>query len=140
MKSVGWHETYHRIFSVSAAARQTNSIRQARLLDGSNPRNRYDCRFVRCILSYDMARQKTDSTVLTIRVPASLGQRLAREARRRRQTRSEVARAILEAELAAGGPDLATEARRQSRLVRRRASEREAIEFILDVADITPRR
>lgn len=82
-----------------------------------------------------MARPKTDSTVLTIRVPASLDRRLAREARRRRQTRSEVARAILEAELGVPGMDLATEARRQSLLVRRRASEREAIRFILDVAD-----
>ena len=82
-----------------------------------------------------MARAKVDSTVLTIRVPTSLDRRLAREARRRRQTRSEVARSILEAELGAGGADLASEARRQSMLVRRRASEREAIEFILDVAD-----
>ena len=87
-----------------------------------------------CILSYSMARPKTDSTVLTIRVPASLDRRLAREARRRRQTRSEVARSILEAELGAGGADFATEARRQSLLVRRRASEREALAFILDVA------
>lgn len=88
-----------------------------------------------CILSYTMARPKTDSTVLTLRVPASLDRRLAHEARRRRQTRSEVARAILEAELGSGGADLATEARRQSLLVRRRASEREAMEFMLDVAD-----
>ncbi len=87
-----------------------------------------------------MARPKTDSTVLTIRVPVSLDRRLAREARRLRQTRSEVARAILEAELGAGGAELAAEARRQSLLVRRRASEREAIEFILDVADTTRRR
>jgi mRNA interferase MazF len=43
-----------------------------------------------------MARPKTDSTVLTIRVPVSLDRRLAREARRRRLTRSEVARAILD--------------------------------------------
>lgn len=88
---------------------------------------------------YTMARPKTDSTVLTIRVPASLDRRLAREARRRRLTRSEVARAILEAELGDAGAELAAEARRQSLLVRRRASEREAIRFILDVAD-TARR
>lgn len=82
-----------------------------------------------------MARPKTDSAVLTIRVPVSLDRRLAREARRRRQTRSQVARAILEAELGGTGTDLAAEARRQSLLVRRRPSEREAIRFILDVAD-----
>lgn len=87
-----------------------------------------------------MARPKIDSTVLTIRVPAALDRRLAREARRRQQTRSEVARAILEAELGSGEPDLAAEARRQSLLVRRRASEREAIDFILNVADTTRRR
>jgi len=75
--------------------------------------------------------------VLTIRVPAVLERRLSREARRRRQTRSEVARAILEGELGSSEPDLTSEARRQSLLVRRRASEREAIDFILNVADTT---
>ena len=89
---------------------------------------------------YIVARPKTDSAVLTIRVPASLDRRLAREARRRRQTRSEVARAILDAELGAGDTDLRAEARRQSLLVRRRASERDALTFILDVADTTRRR
>jgi predicted transcriptional regulator len=84
-----------------------------------------------------VARPKTDSTVLTIRVPAVLDRRLSREARRRRQTRSEVARAILEGELGSSEPDLVSEARRQSLLVRRRASEREAIDFILNVADTT---
>lgn len=87
-----------------------------------------------------MARPKSDSTVLTIRVPASLGRRLTREARRRRQSRSEVARSILEAELEGGAPDLAAEARRQSLLARRRPSERDAIRFILDVADAELRR
>lgn len=87
-----------------------------------------------------MARPKSDSTVLTIRVPAALDRRLAREARRRRQTRSEVARTILEAELNGTGADLAAEARRQSLLVRRRASEREAMQFILDVADTARER
>ena len=89
---------------------------------------------------YIVARPKTDSAVLTIRVPASLDRRLAHEALRRRQTRSEVARAILDAELGAGGTDLQAEARRQSLLVRRRASEQDALAFILDVADTTRRR
>lgn len=81
-----------------------------------------------------MARPPSNSTVLTLRVPAALDRRLAREARRRRQTRSEVARAILEATLGGNEPDLAGEARRQSLLVRRRRSEREALDFILNVA------
>ena len=41
-----------------------------------------------------MARATSDSAVLTIRVPAALEKRLAREARRRRLTRSEVARLV----------------------------------------------
>lgn len=82
-----------------------------------------------------MARAKTESAVLTIRVPASLDRRLAHEARRRGQTRSQVARAILDAELGGAGTDLPAEARRQSLLVRRRRSERDALRFILDVAD-----
>lgn len=86
-----------------------------------------------------MSRPKTDSTVLTIRVPAALKRRLTREARRRRRTRSEVARAILEAELTSHEPDLATEARRQSLRVRRRPSERDVMAFILNVADDTAR-
>jgi predicted transcriptional regulator len=82
-----------------------------------------------------MARPKIDSAVLTLRVPAALDRKLGREARRRRQTRSEVARHILEAGLSATEPDLATEARRQSRLVRRRRSEREALDFIERASD-----
>jgi hypothetical protein len=82
-----------------------------------------------------MARPKIDSAVLTLRVPAALDRKLGREARRRRQTRSEVARHILEAGLGATEPDLAAEARRQSRLVRRRRSEREALDFIERASD-----
>ena len=44
-----------------------------------------------------MARAKTDSTVLTIRVPERLDRQLGREARRRGRTRGHVARSILEA-------------------------------------------
>jgi len=46
-----------------------------------------------------MARRKTDSTVLTLRLSAALDRKLAREAHRRRQTRSAVARRLLEAGL-----------------------------------------
>lgn len=87
-----------------------------------------------CILSY-MSRPKTTAAVLTVRVSAALERQLAREARRRRTTRSEVARAILEAGVGQGGPDLAAEARRQSLLVSRRRSERDALAFAADAAD-----
>ena len=86
-----------------------------------------------------MARPKSDSTVLTIRVPAALEKRISREARRRRQTRSEVARAAIEAGLGGGGAaaDFAAEARRQSRLVSKSRSEREILRFITEIADTT---
>ncbi|MBI1876077.1 MAG: DUF3018 family protein [Acidobacteria bacterium] len=83
-----------------------------------------------------MSRPKTDSTVLTIRVPITLDRRLAREARRRRKTRSEIARTILEGGLAGDGQDAAAEARRQSLLVGRHRSERQAMRFIVDAADL----
>lgn len=83
-----------------------------------------------------MARAKTDSTVLTIRVPERLDRRLGREARRRGTTRSHVARSILEAGLDTGEPDIAVEARRQSLLVARRRSEREALTFVLGAAGL----
>ncbi|OLC40117.1 MAG: hypothetical protein AUH43_27160 [Acidobacteria bacterium 13_1_40CM_65_14] len=81
-----------------------------------------------------MARPKNESTVLTIRVPAPLDRQLAKEARRRRMTRSEVARSILESGLGRR-VDLASEARRQSRLVSRRRSERDALAFTGAAAD-----
>ena len=84
-----------------------------------------------------MSRSRIESAVLTIRVPAMLDRRLAREARRRRQTRSEVARAILQERFGeVDQPDAAAEARRQSLLVSRRRSEREAVAFTLGVADL----
>ena len=76
---------------------------------------------------------------MTIRVPSALEKRLSREARRRRQTRSEVARAALEAGL--GGRDsaaeFAAEARRQSLLASSQPSERETLDFLLEIADTT---
>ena len=84
-----------------------------------------------------MARPKTDSAVLTIRVPAALDRRLDREARRRRTTRSDVARAVLEAGLGTGEPDMQADARRQSLLVSRRRSDRDAIQFATRAADKT---
>jgi plasmid stability protein len=84
-----------------------------------------------------VSRVAKTSAVLTIRIDASLTRSLAREARRRRKTKSEVVREILAAGLAGeeGRCDLAEEARRQSLLVSRRRSEREALEFIEQVAD-----
>jgi len=75
--------------------------------------------------------------VLTIRISAGLTRSLAREARRRRKTKSEVVREILAAGLGGekGGLDAAEEARRQSLLVSRRRSERETLEFVEQVAD-----
>jgi predicted transcriptional regulator len=84
-----------------------------------------------------MARSRTGSAVLTIRVPAKLERHLAREARRRRQTRSEVARAALQERFGdMDDPDEAGEARRQSLLVSRRRSERDALAFTLGAADL----
>jgi hypothetical protein len=77
------------------------------------------------------------SAVLTIRVPPALSRRLDREARRRRVTRSEAARAILERALEGSAvPDLSAEARHQSELAARTASEAEALEFIAAAADV----
>jgi hypothetical protein len=77
------------------------------------------------------------SSILTIRIGSDLRRSLAREARRNRKTKSELVREILAAGLGseAGVPDLAQEARRQSTLVSRRGSEREALEFLEHAAD-----
>jgi predicted transcriptional regulator len=85
-----------------------------------------------------MSRPRRISAVLTIRIDANLTRSLAREARRRRKTKSEVAREILAAGLGGDGgePALAQEARRQSLLVSRRRSEREALDFIEQTADV----
>jgi hypothetical protein len=84
-----------------------------------------------------MKKPPGPSRVLTIRVPATLDRQLAREARRLRRTRSETARTLLEAALA-GAPeeDPAAEARRQSRLASARASDKDALAFIVSTADL----
>lgn len=75
-------------------------------------------------------------SVLTVRIDPSLESSLEREARRRRKTKSELVRELLVTGLGGGGGDLlATEARRQSTLVSRRASEDEALEFLEHAAD-----
>ena len=82
-----------------------------------------------------MSRRGTMSTVMTVRGTPELDRRLTREARRRRRTRSEVAREILEAQLLAPAADPAIEARRQSLLVRERDSERDALAFVEKAGD-----
>lgn len=77
------------------------------------------------------------STVLTLRVPEDLERRIAREARRRRRTKSAVLREALQGAFGAGPPtdDPVQEARRQSLLVSGRASERDTLRFIERAAD-----
>lgn len=84
-----------------------------------------------------MARPKTDTAVLTVRVPSALEKRIAREARRRGRTRSEVARDILELGLGKGAGDFEAEARRQSLLASRRRSDRDTLHFMTAIADTT---
>jgi plasmid stability protein len=84
-----------------------------------------------------MSRAGKAPAVLTVRIDADLTRSLVREARRRRKTKSEVAREILAAGLGGEGGDLnlAQEARRQSLLVSRRRSEREILELVEKTAD-----
>jgi len=84
-----------------------------------------------------MKRSGEPSNVLTIRIGSDLTRSLAREARRRRKTKSELVRELLAAGLGGerGIVDLAQEARRQSVLVSRRESEREALDFVAHAAD-----
>ena len=77
------------------------------------------------------------SSVLTMRVPRALERKLTQEARRRRNTRSEVARALLESALnGAKDPDPAAEAARQSRLATGRESDADTLDFITTAADL----
>jgi len=84
-----------------------------------------------------MARGRSASQIVTLRVPASLGRSIEREARRRRRTKSDLVRGILATAFAeaASGRDPAQEARRQSLLVTARASEKDALAFIEAAAD-----
>jgi len=85
-----------------------------------------------------MAARKVRSSLLTLRIDSRMANSLSREARRRRTTRSEVVRSILASALEnenAVDP-LAEEARRQSLLVRRLRSEKEALDFVAAAADV----
>lgn len=84
-----------------------------------------------------MSQEDSRSTVLTIRVPAATGRRLASVARRQRRTRSEVAREFIELALAgAADPDPRAEARRQSKLASAQAADADALQFAVAVADL----
>jgi predicted DNA-binding protein len=83
-----------------------------------------------------MSRPRKTSVVVTLRVSSGLSQRIEREARRRRHTKSEVVRKILEDALATSeAADPSDEARRQSLLVSGRRSEKEALRFIENAGD-----
>ena len=77
------------------------------------------------------------SRVLTFRASSTVVRALGRLARQRRQSRSELIRAILEnaLQLESLDGDAAREARRQSLLVSGRDSERDALDFIEQVTD-----
>lgn len=81
-------------------------------------------------------KRAEESTVLTIRLDTELKRSLAREAKRRRTTKSELVRELIVAGLGGGGrDDLEREARHQSQLVSGRNSEREVLEFLERAAD-----
>lgn len=82
-----------------------------------------------------MGTSSKATTVLTIRIPRDLDRRLSAEARRQRRTRSEAARAILQAALNAESPDPVAEAHRQSLLASRQDADRDTLDFIAAVAD-----
>jgi predicted transcriptional regulator len=84
-----------------------------------------------------MPRTSDHSSILTIRVPRALAQKLAREARRQRRTRSAVARDLIVASLDTRAEgDLAAEARRQSLRARQHRAEPKALQLIAEVADL----
>jgi len=65
-----------------------------------------------------------------------LARLLAREARRRRKSKSETAREILSASLLGAGTPDPPEARRQSLLVSHRRSEKQTLDFLESAADV----
>ena len=75
--------------------------------------------------------------MLTFRASDAVVRALGRMARQRRQSRSELIRAILEnaLQIESRDNDPAREARRQSLLVSRRDSERETLDFMEQVTD-----
>jgi len=75
------------------------------------------------------------SSILTVRLTPDVGRRLAREARRTRRSRSEVAREILETHLAGPTADPDAEARRQSLLASAQDADQATLDFIEQAGD-----
>lgn len=84
-----------------------------------------------------MPRRKERSTVVTLRVSSRLKRSIEQVARRRRRSKSELLREILEQGLRGhqDSDDPAHEARRQSLLVSGRKSEKDALAFIQRASD-----
>lgn len=75
------------------------------------------------------------SAVVTVRLTREFERKLAREARRSRRSRSEMARVILEQHLTGPVVDPHAEARRQSLLASAQDADRETLDFIAHAGD-----
>ena len=84
---------------------------------------------------YNRADSTNVSAVVMVKLTREPERRLAREARRSRRSRSEVARAILEAHLAGPVVDPHAEARRQSLLASAQDADRDTLDFIEHAGD-----
>jgi len=84
---------------------------------------------------YIVPDSTTVSAIVTIRITRDLERRLAREARRSRRSRSEVARAILEQHLSGPAVDPYAEARRQSLLASAQDADRDTMDRIEHIGD-----
>ena len=84
---------------------------------------------------YILADSTNVSAVVTVRLTREMERRLAREARRSRRSRSEMARAILEAHLTSSAADPRAEARRQSLLASAQDADSETLAFIEHAGD-----
>lgn len=82
-----------------------------------------------------MGSSSNVSSILTVRLTPEMSRRLAREARRTRRSRSEVAREIIETHLAGPSVDPDADARRQSLLASAQDADRETLDFIEHAGD-----
>lgn len=79
--------------------------------------------------------KRPPARILSVRLPAASNAWLERTARKRQRSKSDLVRDLIEAERQKAQFDVEGEARRQSLLVSRRPSEREALEFANAAAD-----
>lgn len=84
---------------------------------------------------YVVAESTNVSAVVTVRLTREMERRLTQEARRSRRSRSEVARAILEAHLSSPVADPQAEARRQSLLASAQDADSDTLAFIEHAGD-----